>query len=114
MLDRMLAVKVARAFELNPWVARVKWVRKSYPGQVEVELEYRRPVAMVEVYTDDEMGLFPIDSHAVLLDPRDYRREIVSYCQTREVPKGYLYTVTGMRDVGKRSGWYFRCWWAWR
>ena len=72
ILDSRLAVKVARAFELNPWVSRVKWVRKSYPGQVEVELEYRRPVAMVEVHNADQMGLLPIDSQAILLEPRDF------------------------------------------
>ena len=49
LLDDQAAVQIARAFELHSWVRRVLRVQKQAPGNVMVELEYRRPVALVEV-----------------------------------------------------------------
>ena len=101
--DRQLTVKVARAFEGHPWVARVTRVRKRFPAEVDVELVYRRPVAMVEVFTGDQPGLFPIDSEGVLLDPRDfsenmalqYLRIVVDYSH----PLGVVGTSWGDQRV---------------
>lgn len=67
-----VTVRVAQAFAMQSWVKRVVRVSKSYPGQVQVEIEYRRPVAMVEV-TD---GLSPIDSEGVLLPSNDFLNEM--------------------------------------
>lgn len=86
VLDPQVTVRVARAFGLHTWVAEVKRVRKEHPGRVVVELEYRRPAAMVEVTTRGERGLLPVDAKGVLLPPQDFTAE-----QTRD----YVRIVVG-------------------
>ncbi len=49
LVDDDLCSRLAGEFALHPWVLRVVEVRKSYPARVDVKLEYRKPVAMVEV-----------------------------------------------------------------
>ncbi len=70
--DPKLVEELATAFALHPWVAKVIRVQKHYPAQVEVELEYRRPVAAVEVASQNEAGLLFIDAHGVLLPSADF------------------------------------------
>jgi len=68
--DRQLLDKVARAFALHSWVAKVKRVEKSYPSRLTVELEYRKPVATVEIgetLSSGEPGLLFVDAQSVLL-----------------------------------------------
>jgi hypothetical protein len=72
ILDPKLVEKVEHAFAVQTWVADVKRVAKTHPAQVVVELEYRRPVGMVEVTQGDERGLLPIDTYGVLLPPEDF------------------------------------------
>jgi hypothetical protein len=67
------AERIARAFELHPWVARVVRVRKLALARVSVELEYRRPVCMIEVRDEKSApGLFPVDREGVLLPTDDF------------------------------------------
>jgi hypothetical protein len=68
ILDERLAERLAKAFALHPWVARVDRVIKHYPSRVTVELTFRRPAAMVAV----PGGLFPVDEQAVLLPSTDF------------------------------------------
>ena len=64
--DPNLAEKIAKTFELHPWVANVKRV-DIRGATVDVELVYRKPVCMVEVAA----GLvLPVDAEGVVL-PRD-------------------------------------------
>ncbi|MFO0903050.1 MAG: hypothetical protein U0939_08630 [Pirellulales bacterium] len=72
LLDPQVTVKVARAFSLHCWVSEVRRVRKEYPSRLVVELEYRKPVAMVEVTTNGQRGLLPVDGKGVLLPPQDF------------------------------------------
>jgi hypothetical protein len=65
--DRTLLERIRRAFAVHNWVAEVKQVRKSYPAKVEVDLEYRQPVALVEVAYRGRPELLLIDRQAVLL-----------------------------------------------
>jgi hypothetical protein len=67
-----LALRVANAFALQPWVSRVKRVNPKY-GRVTVELEYREPVAMV--WVTDESGrpaLLAVDAHGIVLPTADF------------------------------------------
>lgn len=73
--EERLTVKVADAFALEPWVERVVRVEKSYPARIEVELVYRRPVAMVEVMIHDKPGLYPVDPHGILLPTDNFDPE---------------------------------------
>lgn len=68
LLDDRLVADIAEAFGLSPWVEEVVSVRKSFPAKVLVVLQYRRPVAMVEV----KRGQYPVDGQGVLLPPQDF------------------------------------------
>ena len=70
--DQDLTRQVAQSFALHPWVAKVQRVKKAYPASLQVELAYRRPVAMVEVEHQGRAGLLPIDRDGVLLPPEDF------------------------------------------
>lgn len=63
VLDPDLPEKVTAAFLQQPWVKNVHEVRLVYPATIQVELEYRRPIALVEVPD----GFLPIDSSGTLL-----------------------------------------------
>ncbi|MBN1908951.1 MAG: hypothetical protein JW818_04360 [Pirellulales bacterium] len=76
IMDDSLNERVAEAFSLQPWVDRVVRVRKSHPARIEVELEYRRPVCMVEVrdvINREKHRLLPIDAQAIFLPPADFQ-----------------------------------------
>jgi len=68
VLDEHLTAELADAFSQHPWVANVVRVRKSFPAAVVVELEYRHPVAMVQV----PGGRVPIDIDAIVLPSADF------------------------------------------
>jgi hypothetical protein len=68
ILDENLTVRMANAFSLHPWVAKVNRVSKHHPARVEVEILYRRPAAMVEVAG----GLLPVDAEGTLLPSDDF------------------------------------------
>jgi hypothetical protein len=68
IMDDNLTRRIAEAFSLHPWVAKVRQVRKFYPARVEVELVYRKPVAMVVV----QDGLRPVDVEGVHLPTGDF------------------------------------------
>ncbi len=75
ILEEDLTLRVAQAFEQHTWVANVTRVTKQSPATVSVELEYRRPVAMVEVDYQGQGGLLPVDAAGVLLPPEDFSAE---------------------------------------
>jgi hypothetical protein len=69
LLDKELTIRIAQAFALHPWVAKVQRVSRRSPAGVTVELIYRRPVAMVEV---PGSYLLPVDGEGVLLPTDDF------------------------------------------
>lgn len=68
LLDDTLSERLAAAFHTHPWVLRVIRVRKSWPTKVHVEVEWRRPVAMITGID----GFYPVDEYGVLLPARDF------------------------------------------
>jgi hypothetical protein len=68
IMDDHLTRRIADGFALHPWVAKVRRVVKQYPARVKVELDYRRPVCMVEV----PGGLYPADVEGVWLRSEDF------------------------------------------
>ena len=68
LLDEDLCRRVATAWERHPWIEQVKSVRITRDRTLRADLAYRVPVAFVEVPN----GLYPIDSHGVLLPPVDF------------------------------------------
>lgn len=93
LLDDNLVGDVAEAFRLSPWVEEVVSVRKSFPAHITVVLNYRRPVAMVEV----KQGQYPIDMRGVLLPPQEF-----SVADTHEYPtiSGVVSTPQGPAGTG--------------
>lgn len=53
-LDRGATAKLASAFSSHPWVKHVHRVRKLPGGKFEVDLDYRRPVAVFHLTGDRE------------------------------------------------------------
>ncbi len=72
LLDSNLTADVAEAFAAHPWVSRVVQVKKAFPAAMDVQLEYRRPVALVEVTE----GFHVVDADGILLPPRDFPSSI--------------------------------------
>jgi hypothetical protein len=66
-----LVHQVRQAFEFHPWIAAVKSVRRSLPNALEIELEYRVPVAAVESSGQGGVALLPIDAAAIRLPEAD-------------------------------------------
>ena len=66
--DPSLVEQVESAFGVQTWVSKVVRIRKRPGPSVEVELEYRRPVALVEVLTEQgQRALQPIDADGYVL-----------------------------------------------
>lgn len=94
LLDEDLARDVAQAFALYPWVEEVVSVQKAFPAAVRVQINYRKPVAMVQV----KLGLYPVDGRGVLLPPQDF-----SPADARQYPLILAVVSTPQGPAG--SGW---------
>jgi hypothetical protein len=79
-LDTSLSIRMADAFEMHPWVAKVHRVNKQSSTKLVIDLEYRKPIAWVKV----PEGMFPkingagvllIDQHAVSLPQDGFSRD---------------------------------------
>ncbi|HEY1784730.1 MAG TPA: hypothetical protein VGG30_04245, partial [Pirellulales bacterium] len=96
LLDPELTVRVAHAFALHPWVAKVQRVSKRSPAGVAVDLIYRRPVAMVEF---PGPSLLPVDGDGVLLPTADFSpTEALHYVRIAEI------STSPIGPVGTRWG----------
>lgn len=99
LLDKQLTVRVAQAFAAHQWIERVKRVHKYKPPRLVVEVEYRQPVAMVEVVTNGQPGLLPVDRNGVLLPPADFSAEqahdFLRIAAADTAPAGPVGTVWG-------------------
>jgi hypothetical protein len=67
-----LVEQVAEAFALHAWVAKVVRVEKRYPAHVAVAVEYRRPVAAVEITLGGQRQLLFVDAESILLPSADF------------------------------------------
>ena len=101
--DPKLVEELATAFALHPWVASVVRVQKRYPARVEVEVEYRRPVAAVEVASQNEPGLLFIDAQGVLLPSADFAqgqaKDFLRIAAGNETPAGVYGTPWGSERI---------------
>ncbi|HYC76645.1 MAG TPA: hypothetical protein VEI02_03355, partial [Planctomycetota bacterium] len=67
--DPALESDVRRAYESHPWVRRVTRVRRLYPSRVGVDMELRRPFALVEAAA----WRLVVDAEGVVLEDRSSR-----------------------------------------
>jgi hypothetical protein len=78
--------RIKTAFELHPWVASVERVTKRLPSALDIELNYRKPVAAVESSDASGITLLPVDEYAVRLPDGDFS----------EVERRYLPRISGV------------------
>jgi hypothetical protein len=67
ILDEAFMSVVEDAFALHPWIATVDKITKQYPAGVHVDVTFRKPVAVVEMASEEGMLLVPLDADAVVL-----------------------------------------------
>lgn len=111
LLDGSLSLKLAQAFAADPWVEEVRRVQIRYPSGAEVDLVYRRTVALVEV---PSQGLFPVDRNGVLLPTDSYLEQAPEHRDAflriqgpRSVPLGNTGTPWGdplVHDAARLAG----------
>lgn len=75
--DSNLTKQLADAFTLHSWILCVESVEKSPTGVV-VRVNYRKPVAMVEVKFNDRPHVLPIDAGGTVLPPGDFNGDDIS------------------------------------
>jgi hypothetical protein len=95
IMDPTVNERVAAAFSLHPWVAKVRRVDKRHPAGVTVELEYHRPVCMVNTYG----RLIPVDVNGIVLPMDDIARSVA-----RRYPRLDGVNTTPNRPVGTQWG----------
>ncbi|MCO6047891.1 hypothetical protein NG895_28640 [Aeoliella sp. ICT_H6.2] len=59
--------RLVDTFELHPWIRKVDSVVLARPGEIEMTVAYRQPVAVAEVSAAGQTDLLPIDAEAVRL-----------------------------------------------
>lgn len=69
--DPQLANRLARAFDMHPWVRQVVRVELRHPAAALVEVRCREPAAMVSV----DGGLLAVDAEGVVLPSADFTAE---------------------------------------
>lgn len=90
VLQPDLTARIAQAYALHPWVAKVNRVTKRHPAQVDVALVYRRPAAMVR----STQGSFPVDAEGVVLPSGDFApTDVERYPLLAEIKSEPLGTV---------------------
>ena len=99
LIDPQSTAKIASAFATHPWVHNVVSVRKLPGGEVDIHLNYRKPVAMVHVFKpnskDSGSFFFPVDGEGVLLPTTEFAQsETLKYIHI-EVPDVYPTGVVG-------------------
>lgn len=110
ILDTELTKRIHAAFASHRWIAKVNSVKKSYPAKVEVDLVYRKPVAVVEVQkSDGKPGLVFIDADSALLSHADLAPGHLSEKQADTLgaglASGYLRITGGkLSAAGKMYG----------
>ncbi len=71
LADSELATRLARAFDMHPWVKQVVRVEVKHPARAIVEILCREPVAMVSV----RGGLLAVDADGFVLPSADFAPE---------------------------------------
>lgn len=74
ILESSLIERVKNGLNAHPWVRRVTSVKKSHPARLDVVLEYRKPVMMVErrdPQTKQLSAIIPMDADACVLVKAD-------------------------------------------
>jgi len=90
-----LQQRVRDAFAFHPWVAAVGQIKIDLPASLDVELQYRQPVAAVESVDGQTVSYLPIDATGVRLPEADF-----SDFERRSLPR--ISGVAGRPSIGER------------
>jgi hypothetical protein len=90
-----LQQRVRDAFTFHPWVASVGQIKIDLPASLDVELQYRRPVAAVEAVDQNAVSYMPVDALGVRLPDSDF-----SDYERRSLPR--VTGVMGLPSIGER------------
>lgn len=85
LLDPAASAVIASAFETHPWVEKTARVHKAQGRGVTVDVVYRKPLAMIQVYYypvsesgikshERKEGYYPIDPKGVVLPVGDFKK----------------------------------------
>jgi hypothetical protein len=85
--------RIQDAFEFHPWVAKVERISRRLPSALEIELDYRRPIAAIESSDGGSVALLPIDALAIRLPEGD-----LSEVELRYLPR--ISGISGRPLVG--------------
>ena len=95
ILDPAFPETVKNAFALHPWIAKVDRIEKLVPAGVQVDVTFRKPVAVIEAPSGDTALLLPVDGWGIHLPADD----------VPPIRRQYLPRITGIFDqppVGQR------------
>ena len=67
ILDDAFMGVIQDGFGLHPWINSVEKITKQFPAGVHVEVTFRKPVAVVEMASQEGMLLVPLDERGVVL-----------------------------------------------
>jgi hypothetical protein len=90
-----LQQRVRDAFAFHPWVAAVGEIKIGLPASLDVELQYRQPIAAVESVDGQSVSYLPIDAAGVRLPDADF-----SDFERRSLPR--ISGVAGRPSIGER------------
>lgn len=103
LMDVQATAQIANAFATSPWVENVLRVQKTSDGRVDIQVIYRRPVAMVEVISDhpevEGLSYFPVDAKGTLLPTEDF-----SQANTKEYIHLVIKDSYPISDTGSSYG----------
>ncbi|SRR6056297_494010 len=76
LLDHQATARIAQAFATHPWIRQVIRVRKEAGGTIEIQVQYRQPVAMVLFYSQHPevqgWAYDPVDAEGIVLPQGDF------------------------------------------
>lgn len=93
LLDQQATARIAQAYSTNPWIQQVVRVRKLPGGEVDIQVQYRTPVAMVRVWSRHQevqgWSFFPVDITGTLLPTEEFDRSQPLQYLHIEIPDVY-------------------------
>jgi hypothetical protein len=95
ILDPAFPETVKNAFALHPWIASVDRIEKRVPAGVQIDVSYRKPVAVIETPSGETLLLLPVDDRGVHLPADD-----VPLIRRQYLPR--ITGIVGQPPVGQR------------
>lgn len=93
LLDSQATARVAQAYATHPWISKVIRVCKKTGGTIEIQVQYRQPVAMVLFYSDHPevqgWAYDPVDAEGLVLPQEDFNQDDTRQYLIIRIPNVY-------------------------